>query len=126
MTALAVATLLTLGAALVLLAAVGLLRLPDLYTRMHATTKPATLGVSLMVSALAVHAGELGIATRAALIVIFFLLTAPVAAQRLGHAAHRAGVPCWRGTVRDELADARGAARATAPPRSSSRTMNPS
>jgi multicomponent Na+:H+ antiporter subunit G len=108
-TALAVAVLLTLGAALVLLAAVGLLRLPDLYTRMHATTKPATLGVSLMVSALALHAGELGIATRAALVVVFFLLTAPVAAQRLGHAAHRAGVACWHGTVRDELAEAQGA-----------------
>ena len=81
----------------------SVLRLPDLYTRMHASTKPATLGVSLIVAALAIHSGELGIAMRAVLIVFFFLLTAPVAAHRLGHAAYLAGVPRWSGTVRDDL-----------------------
>ena len=94
---------------LVLLAALGLVRLPDLYTRMHASTKPATLGVSLVVSALALHAGELGIGIRALLIVLFFLLTAPVAAHRLAHAAYRVGVPRWAGTVRDDLRDAQQA-----------------
>lgn len=96
-----------LGAALVLVACLGVLRLPDLYTRMHASTKPATLGVSLIVAALAIHAGELGIAARGLLIVLFFLLTAPVAAHRLAHAAYQAGVPRWPGTVRDDLKDAR-------------------
>lgn len=99
-----VSLLVVLGAALVLIACLGIVRLPDLYTRMHASTKPATLGVSLIVAALAIHAGELGIAVRAVLIVLFFLLTAPVAAHRLGHAAYRAGVPRWSGTVRDDLA----------------------
>ncbi|MCG8589197.1 MAG: monovalent cation/H(+) antiporter subunit G [Proteobacteria bacterium] len=98
-----VATLVVLGATLILVASLGLLRLPDLYTRMHASTKPATLGVSLLAVALAVHSGELGIAVRALLIVFFFLLTAPVAAHRLGLAAYRAGVPRWEGTVRDDL-----------------------
>lgn len=103
-----VALLVVLGAGLVLLASLGLLRLPDLYTRMHASTKPATLGVSLSVAALAVHAGDLGIGVRAVLIVLFFFLTAPVAAHRLARAAYQAGVPRWSGTVRDELRDARG------------------
>jgi multicomponent Na+:H+ antiporter subunit G len=98
-----VAALALLGATLVLVACVGLLRLPDLYTRMHASTKPATLGVSLIVAALAIHSGELGVAVRSLLIVLFFLVTAPVAAHRLGHAAYRAGVPRWSGTVRDDL-----------------------
>lgn len=98
-----VSLLVVLGAGLVLVACVGLLRLPDLYTRMHASTKPATLGVSLIVAALAVQSGELGIGIRALLIVLFFLLTAPVAAHRLAHAAYRAGVPRWTGTIRDDL-----------------------
>jgi multicomponent Na+:H+ antiporter subunit G len=103
-----VSILVVLGAGLVFLASLGLLRLPDLYTRMHASTKPATLGVSLVVAALAIHAGELGVGVRAILIVLFFLLTAPVAAHRLAHAAYRAGVPRWPGTVRDDLREAAG------------------
>ena len=101
---LAVSVLVLLGALFVVIASLGLLRLPDLYTRMHASTKPATLGVSFIVAALALDSGELGIAVRAVLIVLFFLATAPVAAHRLGHAAYRAGVPRWSGTVRDDLA----------------------
>lgn len=104
MTEVLASLLVVLGASLVVVASVGVLRLPDLYTRMHASTKPATLGVSLIVAALAIHSGELGIAVRALLIVLFFLLTAPVAAHRLGHAAYQAGVPRWSGTVRDDLA----------------------
>ena len=100
-----VSLLALLGAALVAVACFGLVRLPDLFTRMHASTKPATLGVSLIVVALAVHSGDLGIGVRALMIVLFFLLTAPVAAHRLGHAAYRAGVPRWPGTVRDDLSD---------------------
>ena len=100
-----VAALAVAGSSLVLLAAVGVVRLPDLYTRMHASTKPATLGVSLMVLALALHVGELGISVRAALIVFFFLLTSPVAAHRLGRAAYRSGVRPWTRTRCDELAE---------------------
>ena len=96
------------GAILVLVACIGLLRLPDLYTRMHASTKPATLGILFLVVALAVRSADVAIAARALLILLFFLLTAPVAAHRLGQAAHRAGVPRWSGTVRDDLAEARG------------------
>lgn len=107
MTEALVSLLVVVGSGLVLLASLGLLRLPDLYTRMHASTKPATLGVSLVVAALAVHSGELGISVRAFLIVLFLLLTAPVAAHRLARAAYQAGVPRWSGTVRDELEAAR-------------------
>jgi multicomponent Na+:H+ antiporter subunit G len=100
-----IAALLVAGAGFVLVAALGVLRLPDLYMRMHASTKPATLGTSLLAAALALHAADPGIAARALLVVLFFLLTAPVAAHRLGRAAHRSGVPLWRGSVADALAD---------------------
>ncbi len=112
----AIASLLVVvGAAFVALAALGLVRLPDLYTRMHASTKPATLGVSLLVGALALHSGELGIVVRALLIVLFLLLTTPVAAQRLGEAAYRAGVPLASASVRDDLAARSEAREARAP-----------
>jgi multicomponent Na+:H+ antiporter subunit G len=110
MTEVLVSILVVLGAVLIVVACVGVLRLPDLYTRMHASTKPATLGISLIVAALAIHSGELGIAVRAVLVVLFFLLTAPVAAHRLARAAYRAGVPRWPGTIRDDLQDDRRAA----------------
>jgi multicomponent Na+:H+ antiporter subunit G len=96
------AVLVLLGSGLMLLAAVGILRLPDLFIRMHAATKPATLGVGLLMLAAAVHFGELGIATRAVLIVAFFVLTMPVAAHMIGRAAYLSGVPLWEGTVVDE------------------------
>jgi len=99
-----VAGVLLVGAGFVLVAAVGVVRLPDVFTRMHASTKPATLGTSLLVTALALHAADPGITARALLVALFFLLTAPVAAQRLGRAAHRSGVPLWEGTVSDALA----------------------
>ena len=79
---------------------------------MHASTKPATLGASLIVAALALHAGDLGIGVRAILIVLFFLLTAPIAAHCVAHAAYMAGVPRWSGTVRDDLEEATAAAQA--------------
>lgn len=103
-----VALLLVAGASMVAVAGLGLVRLPDLYTRMHASTKPATLGVTLTVAALALHFGDLGIAARCVLVVLFFLLTAPVGAHRVGRAAYHAGVPLGADAVHDAL----GAARA--------------
>ncbi|MDJ0788645.1 MAG: monovalent cation/H(+) antiporter subunit G [Myxococcota bacterium] len=107
MTDWAIAGLLLAGAFMVVIAALGLVRLPDLYTRMHASTKPATLGTILIVAALAIEAGTLGVAARSLLIVLFFLLTAPVAAHQLGHAAYWRGIPLWSGTLRDDLASSR-------------------
>ncbi len=58
-----IAFMLISGGALMLLAAVGVLRMPDIFTRMHAATKPAVLGIGLIMASVAVHFGELGIAT---------------------------------------------------------------
>jgi multicomponent Na+:H+ antiporter subunit G len=96
-------TLLLLGAGLVLLAAIGILRMPDLIIRMHATTKAATLGSALMVAAVAVHFGTVEVVTRAMAVIIFLFITAPVAAHMLARAAYFLGVPLWRHTIIDEL-----------------------
>jgi multicomponent Na+:H+ antiporter subunit G len=74
---------------------------------MHAATKPATLGVGLIIVAVAVHFGELGIATRALLVGAFFVLTVPVGAHMIGRAAYLIGTPLWEGTVVDEWHDER-------------------
>lgn len=96
-------TLILVGALLMLLAAVGLLRLPDLLTRMHATTKAAALGVILMMLAVAMHFAQVGVVARALAIIVFILMTAPVAAHVIGRAGYFVGSRLWSGTVKDEL-----------------------
>lgn len=98
-----VALLLVSGALFMLLAGVGLVRLPDLYTRMSATSKAATLGASLVLLGAAAHFGSVAVAGRAVVVVAFLFLTAPVAAHAIGRAGYRRGSPLWTGTIEDEL-----------------------
>lgn len=98
-----VTTLMFIGAAFLLLAGVGVMRMPDLYMRIQAATKAATLGAGCLVLALAVHFNDLGITVRALLVIAFLFLTAPIAAHVIGRAAYFVGVPLWEGTIVDEL-----------------------
>ncbi|MBE0464707.1 MAG: monovalent cation/H(+) antiporter subunit G [Halomonas sp.] len=95
--------LLLTGSLFMLLAAVGLLRLPDLLTRMHATTKAAALGVILIMLAAAMHFSEVGVVARSFAVIVFILMTAPVAAHVIGRAGYFVGSRLWSGTVKDEL-----------------------
>lgn len=97
------AILLLGGALLMLLAAVGVVRLPDLLTRMHATTKAASLGVNLTMLAVALHFSDVGVVARALAIILFVLTTAPIAAHVMGRAGYFVGTRLWSGTVKDEL-----------------------
>jgi multicomponent Na+:H+ antiporter subunit G len=105
MTALLALVLATCGALLMVVAGLGLVRMPDLPTRMHASSKAGTLGAMLLLAAVAVHYADLSVAVRALLICLFFLLTAPVASHLLARAAYRAGIPLADETILDELAD---------------------
>ncbi|MCG8542824.1 MAG: monovalent cation/H(+) antiporter subunit G [Alphaproteobacteria bacterium] len=98
-----VAVLLVLGGFFAFMAALGVVRLPDLLIRMHASTKAGTLGCGLILLALALHFGETGVVTRALATIVFLMVTAPIAAHMIGRAAYHAGVPLWPGTVIDEL-----------------------
>ena len=102
MTDVLVGLLAVAGAALMFLAGLGVVRMPDLFTRMQATTKAATLGVVFVLAAAAIEFGELAVVTRAAA-ALFIAMTGPVAAHLLGRAAYFLGVPLWRGSVRDDL-----------------------
>jgi CPA2 family monovalent cation:H+ antiporter-2 len=92
-----------IGAAFGLLAAAGVVRMPDLFMRMQAATKASTLGIGCIVLAVAVHFGELGVTTRALATITFVFLTAPVAAHMIARAGYFVGVPLWEGTIIDEL-----------------------
>jgi multicomponent Na+:H+ antiporter subunit G len=96
-------TLLILGAMFLLAAAIGVVRMPDLFTRMQAATKAATLGISCIFGAVALYMEDLSVAMRAFLTIGFFFLTAPVAAHMIGRAAYFIGVPLWEESIVDEL-----------------------
>lgn len=92
-----------LGAAFILLAAIGILRMPDLYLRISVTTKAATLGTGLILTSVALYFGEAGISSRVVAIILFTLLTAPVAAHLIGRASYFTGIPIWDKSVVDDL-----------------------
>lgn len=84
--------LMTLGAALMLIAALGVLRMSDVFRRLHCSTKSATLGVMLTLLGAALHLGTPGAWARAGAAALFFLLTAPIGGHALGRAAWRRGL----------------------------------
>ncbi len=91
------------GSVLMLLAAIGVLRLPDVFSRMHAATKSASLGLACILAGTAFLLPAPGAAFKLVLAMLFQLATAPVAAHVIGRAAYRAGVPLWEGTLYDEM-----------------------
>ncbi|RUT31029.1 monovalent cation/H(+) antiporter subunit G [Arsenicitalea aurantiaca] len=84
------AILVIIGSLFALLAAIGLLRLPDLLSRMHAGSKAGVVGAGLILIAIALVALDFGVALRAILGVVFLILTTPVSAHLLGRAAAKA------------------------------------
>ena len=100
-----VAAALTLaGAALALVAGVGMVRFPDVFARMHAATKPATLGLLLIVLGALLRVDDPGSTIELLLVLFVQFLTAPVGAHMVGRAAYRAGGQLDAATVIDELA----------------------
>lgn len=97
--------LLLVGLAFTLVGSLGLVRLPDVYTRMHAPTKATTLGVSCMLAAaaLTLPGNAVAVAMKAILAIIFLFLTAPIAAHILARAARATGAPPTPLTHIDEL-----------------------
>jgi multicomponent Na+:H+ antiporter subunit G len=90
------------GSAFALLAAVGVLRMPDVFTRMQASTKASTLGLGCLLIGAALQMGDFGSFIRAASIGAFVLLTTPVAGHVIARASYFAEIPLWKGTALDE------------------------
>ncbi len=87
--------LLFAGALFVLIGSIGVIRLPDFYTRTHAASKPDTLGLVLSMSGLALIQGADLNSIKLLLIVAFVAIANPAAAHALGRAAMRAGLEPW-------------------------------
>jgi multicomponent Na+:H+ antiporter subunit G len=88
--------LILFGAIFILAAALGMLRFPDFYTRLHASTKLVTLGsLGILGGAALVFAG-VGAGERVLLIAAFFLLTAPLSGYMIAHAGYLSGMAPYR------------------------------
>jgi multicomponent Na+:H+ antiporter subunit G len=93
----------TLGAFLALVAAVGIMRFPDLLARMHSGTKPQVIGLIFMLIGLGTQLRDLAASGILVLIVLFQLFTSPVATHMMARATYRAGQVPPESLVVDEL-----------------------
>lgn len=94
-----------IGVVFLLIAGIGIIRLPDFYIRMSAITKAGTMGVGFIVLGISIHFNDLTIAGKSFVIISFMLLTSPVAAHIISRAAYRQSVPFWKKNLFDQLAD---------------------
>ncbi|CAK1828043.1 multisubunit sodium/proton antiporter MrpG subunit [Vibrio crassostreae] len=91
-----VGVLLCLGTLFTLIASLGILRMPDLYTRMHSATKAGTVGLASLLLAVAIAIPDITVISRVIGTMLFILITAPVAAHLLGKATQESGYQIWR------------------------------
>jgi multicomponent Na+:H+ antiporter subunit G len=91
------------GSLFILLAAVGIVRMPDLYLRISVTTKAATLGIGMILAGAAFYFNDFSVTSRVLAIILFLVLTAPVGAHMIGRASYFIGTPLWKKSVMDEL-----------------------
>lgn len=91
-----ISAILLLGGAFFFLAGtVGLLRFPDVYTRLHALTKADTLGLGLVLASTALHADSVSAVAELVLIWLFLLMSSSVACQRIAWSAHERHIEPW-------------------------------
>lgn len=95
--------LLCIGTLFCLLAALGIVVMPDVYNRMQTASKGVTLGATSTVLAAAVHFAQGELVVRAVLVCVFLIVTVPVASHLIARAAYRAGDPLAPETTVDEL-----------------------
>ncbi len=95
----------TIGAAFILMAAIGIVRMPDFYLRVSVTTKAATLGIGLILISAAVYFWDGSVTSRVIGIILFLLLTAPVGAHMIGRTSYFIGTKLWEKSLMNELED---------------------
>ena len=85
-----------LGLAFMVITALGMIRLPDFYSRVHAVSKSETLGIMLVLLGLILHEGATMVSLKIGLILVFVAVANPVGAHLLTRAALRTGQMPWR------------------------------
>ena len=98
-----VAILLILGSLFMLVAAIGVVKLPDVYMRMHAITKAASLGAILMLAAVFIWHPQWIVGIEALMVVLFVIFTTPIGTHMLAKVSHHMKVPTGEGYVMDEM-----------------------
>ena len=93
--------LLTAGGVFVLVGGIGALRMPNLYTRMHAASVTDTMGAVLVIAGAMVQAGPSLVTVKLAAILLFLLITSPTASYALANAALLAGIKPSAGSAAD-------------------------
>ncbi|WP_301553635.1 monovalent cation/H(+) antiporter subunit G [Desulfuribacillus alkaliarsenatis] len=108
MTEFIISFFLLLGAIFSVLGSLGLLRLPDVYARLHAATKTVTFGIiNIMIAVFLYFALVHSVFSfKVLLTIVFVFLTAPVAAFMISRSAYRIGVPLWEKSIQDDLKEA--------------------
>ena len=94
-----------------LAAIVGLVRMPDVYCRLHSSSKNTTLGSAFIIGALALRELQMGVPAAAVKIIfigLLLLIVTPIGSHALARAAYLYGVPLWEGTVVDQYPPALG------------------
>jgi multicomponent Na+:H+ antiporter subunit G len=105
--------LILLGAVFLFSAGLGMLRMPDTFTRIQAGTKASTLGNMLVLAGLAFH--HPGWTLKLVIVVYFVLMTNPISSHALARAAYAIGIPMTGKTVTDALRDSRNRRRGETP-----------
>ncbi|MBM4298748.1 MAG: monovalent cation/H(+) antiporter subunit G [Deltaproteobacteria bacterium] len=90
------AALMVIGGVFLLISSIGLLRLPDFYTRAHAVGKSETLGSMLVLGGLALNQGADLTSVKILLILVVIFITNPTATHALTRSAYRSGVAIWK------------------------------
>ncbi len=84
---------------------IGLVRFPDVYNRLQASTKCVTLGTFLLLIGVALACGLSALSMKAIICAVFILITSPTAAHAIAKGAHASGVELWENSVVDKYAE---------------------
>jgi multicomponent Na+:H+ antiporter subunit G len=91
------------GSFFIFVAALGIVRFPDLYTRIHAASKSLSLGIGFMLLGTILYFGSIMVIIKSIAVVIFIFLTMPIASHMISRAAYKRGVRIWEKTEINEM-----------------------
>ena len=91
------------GLFFMLVGAIGVVRLPDVFHRLHAASKCSTLGMMGIALAACLHVGTADVVAKSIALILFIFVSTPVGSHILAKAAHRDKAEQWDGTLSDEL-----------------------
>lgn len=97
--------LITVGVLFNIFGCIGLVRFPDVYNRLQASTKCVTLGTILLLFGVALASGLGAMSAKAIICAVFILMTSPTAAHAIAKGAYASGVELWENSVVDKYAD---------------------